>query len=269
MFEAGRTRSGTSIRQEHTPSVPALRRAATGGTCDATAAVSPGTPRPADELGGDAGHAGGTVSKLVEGAKSGDHTAWKELIDCFLPLIRTIARSYRLNEKDVEDVSQTVCLRMVEHLGSIRQPAALPGWISTIARRESLRVAKKASRICPIDSFVEAKQDRSVDQVEVEMDMLRAEQNQAVRDGLTELPVVQRNLLLLLAAEPPLSYCEISRILDMPVGSIGPTRARCLKRLRETSAVTSMFPEAPRRQAQRRSEKDVGRRPATIRLSLA
>jgi RNA polymerase sigma factor (sigma-70 family) len=154
----------------------------------------------------------------------------------YSPLVLAVARAYRLRDKDAEDINQIVWLRLIEHLGRIREPGAVPKWINTTARHEAQRVAGNLRRVVPMDPLAEPASARP-DQAEVDADLLRAEQHQALRDGLAELPGSQRQILLLLAADPPLSYRQISHRLGIPVGSIGPLRARYLQRLRVTSAL--------------------------------
>ncbi len=182
-----------------------------------------------------------TVTDLVEAAASGEQEAWNRLVDQFMPLVWSVTRTYRLAGRDAEDVSQTVWLRLVEHLTDIREPRALPKWIITTARNESLRLIKANRRTLPLDPLDDSTMAVGADSSEVEANLLRAERHQALRDGLAELAPRQRELLLLLVADPPISYGEISRLLDMPVGSIGPTRARCLTRLRETTAISAFL----------------------------
>ena len=178
------------------------------------------------------------MSALVAGARLGERAAWGELITRFTPLIRSIARTYRLNEGDMEDVGQFVFLRLVEHIGRIREPEALPKWIATTARNESLRVASSRLRTVPTDPLdIEAGHLDGVQNGDVDAVLVRAEETEAVRAGLAELPPTQRNLLRLLADDGPLSYRDIGKLLAMPIGSIGPTRARGLARLRSTEAV--------------------------------
>lgn len=175
------------------------------------------------------------IGELVAAARRGEHAAWTSLLERFLPLIRAVARGYRLNEQDVDDVGQTVFLRLLEHLGRLREPRALPGWITTTARRESLRVVRRRGRAVLLDPVDVAISDAAAgDDGEVDSDLLRAEEAQALREGLAHLPQARRDLLLLLAEDEPLSYREISRLLAMPIGSIGPTRARSLVHLRAT-----------------------------------
>jgi RNA polymerase sigma factor (sigma-70 family) len=175
------------------------------------------------------------ITGIVAGARRGEHAAWTTLLERFLPLIRAVARGYRLNEQDVDDVGQTVFLHLLEHLGSIREPRALPGWITTTTRRESLKVVRRHRQTILLDPVDVAISDAAAgDHGDLDSQLLRAEEAQALRDGLEHLPQARRDLLLLLAEDQPLSYREISRLLAMPIGSIGPTRARSLVHLRAT-----------------------------------
>lgn len=178
---------------------------------------------------------------LLVAARVGDQSAWDTLVERFMPLVVSIARRFRLPEKDVEDVSQTVWLRLAENLHAIREPRALPGWISTTTRREALAVIKTARRSSSVDPGGSWMAGLPTESAGVDEELLRAERRHALREGLAELKPEQRQLLLLLASDPPISYEDVSRRLGMPIGSIGPTRARYLKKLRETSAVRSFF----------------------------
>lgn len=178
---------------------------------------------------------------LLVAARVGDQNAWDTIVERFMPLVLSIARRFRLPEKDVEDVSQTVWLRLAENLNAIREPRALPGWISTTTRREALAVIKTARRSSSVDPGGSWMAALPAEPAGVDEDLLRAERRHALREGLAELKPEQRQLLLLLASDPPISYEDVSRRLGMPIGSIGPTRARYLKKLRETSAVRNFF----------------------------
>ena len=151
--------------------------------------------------------------------------AWNDLVDRFLPLVTGVIRKFRLPMSDADDVNQTVWLRLVEHLDDIREPRALPGWLVTTARNESLRIIRLRGRDTPTDpqSAIMERPDETPD---MDADLLGDERAQALREGLEELPEGRRRLLLLLMADPPLSYDEISNKLGIPIGSIGPTRAR-------------------------------------------
>jgi RNA polymerase sigma factor (sigma-70 family) len=185
-----------------------------------------------------------TPGELVEGARRGDQAAWQALMRRYCPLVLAVIRAYRLRDKDAEDLSQVVWLRLIEHLDRIREPRALPSWIITTARHEAQRVVGALGRVVPMDPLAAAASYPQPNRAEVDADLLRAERYQALRDGLAELPAVQRQMLLLLAADPPLSYRQISHQLGVPVGSIGPLRARYLQRLRATPALRQ-FLDAP------------------------
>ena len=174
------------------------------------------------------------IGDMVELARLGDDDAWRALIDRCAPLIRSVGHGYRLTGSDVDDVTQIVWLRLFENLNRIRTPQAVPAWIITTARRECLRLVRRQSQFIPTTSMDEQNDRESHD---IDADVLRAELAQALWDGLAELTPIQRDLFLLLADEQPHSYREIGSLLAMPIGSIGPTRARGLKRLRRSPAV--------------------------------
>jgi RNA polymerase sigma factor (sigma-70 family) len=180
------------------------------------------------------------VLELVAAALDGDQQAWNRLVDRYTPLVLSVVRRYRLADSDAEDVVQTVWLRLVEQLGRIRQAEALPGWIVTTTGRECLHVIKGRRRAVPTDLSDEGWPEGTGDPA-VDTDLLVAERHAALLAALAELPERQRAVLLLLLHDPPLSYEEISRRLDLPVGSIGPTRARALERIRSSAAVQSLL----------------------------
>jgi RNA polymerase sigma factor (sigma-70 family) len=178
------------------------------------------------------------VEEMVAGARRGESTAWHAIIERYRPLIHAVARGYRLNECDAEDVGQTVWLRLVEHLDRLREPRALARWLVCTANHESLRLTRSNRRFLLVDPLNDPAQHLETGHPgEPDAELLRLEQAQALRRGLATLPPAQRDLLALLADDRPLSYREISEILDIPMGSIGPTRGRGLARLRATPAV--------------------------------
>ena len=181
-----------------------------------------------------------TVTALVAGARDGDYAAWCRLVERYAPLAVSVARRFRLSPDEVEDVTATLWLRLVEHLDQIREPKALPAWIVTTTRNEALRYLRSRNRIRPIDPQ-DAPEFEAEDQAEVDEEMLKAERHQALRDGLEELRPQHRELLLLLLADPPLSYDEIHERLGIPKGGIGPTRARALEALRKTTAMRAFI----------------------------
>ena len=175
-----------------------------------------------------------TVTALVQAAGEGDPGAWKSLVERYTPLVASVIVGYRLRGPDVEDVVQTVWLRLIEHLGDLREPRALPMWLITTARNECVRVLKAGQRTQLFDPLEERDDLLRGEDVDLDERLLAAERHQLLLAAFGELPEHHRELLLLLMADPPVPYAEISSRLGIPVGSIGPTRARALQRLRET-----------------------------------
>ncbi len=185
------------------------------------------------------------VSRLVQASADGSDEAWGELVHRYAPLVMAVARSYRLSGADAQDVSQTVWLRLVEHLANLREPDALPGWLMTTTQRECRHYTRLARRVLPVDP----QEDNAMQQcpaAEPDAGLLRAELHQVLRDGMAELPARDQSLLRLRAADPPMPYHEISELLGMPIGSIGPTLQRCLTRLRESAAMRAYLTAGPR-----------------------
>jgi RNA polymerase sigma factor (sigma-70 family) len=174
------------------------------------------------------------VAALVRGAATGDERCWASLVDRFTGLVWYIARSFALGDADAADVSQTVWLRLAENLNRIEQPERVGAWLATTARRESMRVKRLSGRMVPFDDVETAKSDRPGELPAADMPALVDLRDALVWRAFASLPERGRTLLLLLLlADPPLSYHEISETLGMPIGSIGPTRARTLTDLRK------------------------------------
>ena len=182
------------------------------------------------------------AGRLVSAAAAGDAAAWKELVESFSGLVWSVTRGYRLNAADAADVFQTVWLRLAEHVGRIRSPDQVGTWLATTARHESLRVARASTRVILTDSPDLLDSGRS-DEHSPEQALLDSEQAALNVDRATQLwralgqlSARCQQLLRVLTASPPPSYAEVAAALGMPVGSIGPTRARCLDRLRRELA---------------------------------
>jgi RNA polymerase sigma factor (sigma-70 family) len=173
---------------------------------------------------------------LVKASVDHDEQAWDELVRRFAGLVAFVIRHYRLSAADAQDVSQLVWLRLVEHLGQIREPAALPGWLTTTTRHECERHLRVNGRSVATDPLTMrwAGPDGGP---EVDELLLAAERRQVLIAALAQLPALHRELLLMLSADPPYAYADISRVLGIPIGSIGPTRSRALDKMRETDAV--------------------------------
>jgi RNA polymerase sigma factor (sigma-70 family) len=178
--------------------------------------------------------------QLVTRAADGDKRAWDALVERFGPLIWSICRKYRLSYADAEDVGQNVWLQLTGHLGKIRDPAALPGWLATVTRRECLRVTAAAKLPVAAGYVLDAEIIADERSETAEQELLAAERYAALREAFATLPPPGQRLIALLLQDPPVSYAEISVRLDIPVGSIGPTRRRYLEKLRSYPAVAAL-----------------------------
>jgi RNA polymerase sigma factor (sigma-70 family) len=165
---------------------------------------------------------------LICAARDGHGAAWTRLIERFDPMLRRIAGSYRLSQADVDEVAQIAWVRLYEHLATITEPKAVGGWLATTARRESMRVLQSHVR----ERLTATSELTTADaRLRPEAELLAAEERLVLGRALASLSGRERRLLTLLAAEPDASYDRISTALQMPVGSIGPTRARGMARL--------------------------------------
>jgi RNA polymerase sigma factor (sigma-70 family) len=179
------------------------------------------------------------VIELVARARDGDQQAWNEIVERYAPLVWSICNRYQLNRNDIDDVGQTVWLLLVEQLGKLRVPAALPGWLATTTQRECLRLLRSARRYDSSRSPTDNLMSPDESSLMIEQEVIAAELNAALRIAFAELPPRCRQLLSMLLTDPPLSYAEISATLQIPIGSIGPQRARCLERLRRSPALAA------------------------------
>ena len=179
------------------------------------------------------------VVDLVNAARAGDQGSWNDLVDRYLPLVTAVIAKYRLPQSDADDVNQTVWLRLVDHIGDLRELRALPGWLATTARNEALNVIRRRGNDTPVDPQSSTMTGAS-DLPELDDNLIRQERAHALREAILELPPQRRELLTLLMADPPISYDQISATLGIPRGSIGPTRARALEQLRNTRAILTL-----------------------------
>jgi RNA polymerase sigma factor (sigma-70 family) len=173
---------------------------------------------------------------LVNAAAAGDAAAWNALVDQFAGLVWAVARSHRLSDADAADVSQTTWLRLVERLGELREPERVGAWLATTARRESLRHLRLRGRIGEAD--LDRVPDEEAETAPLE-GLLETERAGALRRAFARLSERCQRLLRMCMADPMPSYEEISAAMDMPVGAIGPTRRRCLDRLRDDGALAA------------------------------
>src|SRR5262245_56873863 len=170
-----------------------------------------------------------TIDQLVRAAAAGDQAAWNELVERFQGLVWATARSFRLSRADAADVAQTTWLRLVENLDRIREPEHLGGWLATTARREALRHIRLHCRELSSD---ETDVFESPVDDPLEVALLTEERDTALWRAFAQLSERCQMLLRLLVSEDEPSYETIGAALDMPIGAIGPTRMRCLDKLR-------------------------------------
>lgn len=193
-----------------------------------------------------------TVSQLVRAAAEGDRESWDNLVVRFTPLVLSISSRYRVSSHDAADICQTVWLRLLKHLATLREPAALPGWIVTTTRHECLRVLADNQKHTSFDPMLEPPTASSRPSPawsgDAEEGLIRAERHEALLVAFAGLPDRDRELLMLLLQDPPPSYAQISARLNIPIGSIGPTRARAIERLRRSTAIAALRePQNPKR----------------------
>lgn len=179
------------------------------------------------------------VVALVEAARDGDLQAWAVIVRRYAPLVWSVCQRHRLSRADADDVGQTVWLALFEHLGTIRVPATLPGWLATTTHHACLRLHRTARRgaLPIIDSDVPT--DGGFDRVEE--DLVREHERLVLRDAFARMKPTCRDLLTLLFSDEHPSYQEVGDQLNMKIGSIGPTRERCLDQLRRDPTVAALI----------------------------
>jgi RNA polymerase sigma factor (sigma-70 family) len=182
---------------------------------------------------------------VLKAASDGDQEAWNVITDRFTKLLWAVARSYRLSHDDAGDVVQNTWLRLLENLTTIHSPEALPGWLATTARREALGVLRRQGR--DVLARTEDQMTDVVDPLAAELDTALLEDERdaqlwACLDKLSDR--CQQLLRALMAVDRPV-YAEVSEAFDMPIGSIGPTRMRCLEHLRRIMADSGYSYDGP------------------------
>ena len=182
-----------------------------------------------------------SVISLVARVGDGDQGAWNELVERYSPLVWSICLRYRLARDDIDDVGQSVWMLLIERIGTLREPAALPGWLATTTKHECLRVLRIARRHEHPGLPPEDRMPPDPDAGLIDEDILAAERGAALRAAFEELPRGCHELLSMLVSDPPSSYADVSAALGVAVGSIGPTRARCLDRLRRSPHLAGML----------------------------
>ena len=179
------------------------------------------------------------LAQLIRAAAGGDQAAWNAIVERFQGLVWSTARAHRLSHADAAEVAQTTWLRLVENLDRIRDPEKLGGWLATTARRESLRLIRVNGRELPNDDI---EIFESPNDAPPELSLLTEERDATLWRAFTALSDRCQGLLRMLVSEEEPSYETISAALDMPIGAIGPTRMRCLEKLRTALGVDFALP---------------------------
>lgn len=178
-----------------------------------------------------------STGDLVVRVRAGDAAAWEALTDRFTNLLWSIARGLGLGDADAADAVQTTWLRLVENVDTIRDPERLGGWLATSVRRECYDILRRSARTRPGEPDGPDGWAGLADPADpLDFALLRDERDAALWSAVATLRPACRRLLRVLMADPPPSYVEVASALDMPVGSIGPTRSRCLDCLRQRLA---------------------------------
>jgi DNA-directed RNA polymerase specialized sigma24 family protein len=190
----------------------------------------------------------GLVADLVVRARDGDQDAWEALVDRYLAMVHAVCRGYQLGAEEAATVNQVVWLRLAEHLGRIRSPEAVGGWIAATTRNECTRMQRAGGGPAVVEgdgvlgtlgsggangaNGADGAGRRGDGLAGIDLGLLVYERDRALMAAFAGLDDRGQKLLRLLMTEPPPSYAEIGAALDMPVGSIEPTRARYLDQLR-------------------------------------
>jgi RNA polymerase sigma factor (sigma-70 family) len=174
---------------------------------------------------------------LVQAATDGDAAAWKALVEGLSPLVWSVVRAHRLSDADAHEVYQTAWFRFAQHLGRIREPGKAGAWLASTARHECLKVIRSSQRLTLTDDpqlLDRVSEDGTPEQSLLDSEEAAAQSERVRRlwQEFEELGERCRQLLRVLMATPPPSYQDVSAALGIAVGSIGPLRQRCLRRLR-------------------------------------
>ena len=181
------------------------------------------------------------VNAWVTRAANGDQLAWDALVERYAPLIWSICRRYQLGAAEADDVGQAVWLQLLDHLGELREPAALADWLATTTRQECSRARRAARGPQAAGRGLDGENIPDAQTPTAEQELLAAEQHAALREAFTRLPRCCQELLALLMGDQPLSHAQISAQLGISAGNIGPRHGRCLGKLRRDPAIAALL----------------------------
>lgn len=180
------------------------------------------------------------LAALVMAARNGERAAWDALVDRLSRLVWAVTHTFGLDPQDGADVAQIAWMRLAEHIDRLQDPGAVGTWIATTTRRECITVLRQRARVQPtdVDALTDVMTSPAVDAT-----VLTSERDRLLWVAFGQLSERCRRLLRLAVADKQGGYDEISAVLDMPIGSIGPTRQRCLDSLRQllaSAGITSL-----------------------------
>jgi RNA polymerase sigma factor (sigma-70 family) len=184
-----------------------------------------------------------TTTEIVRAARNGDTRAIEQIIDRYESVVWATVRSFCMSEADTHDAVQNTWLRMIEHLGDVRDPERLPGWLATTARRECLKILRTGQReITGVDPAQYERPDTATSGPE--RDVIDRTMHGLLWSRVAELPPSGRRMVIALTDTEPQSYRDFARTSGMPIGSVGPRRMRHLRRLRQSLECSGLGPEA-------------------------
>jgi RNA polymerase sigma factor (sigma-70 family) len=176
-------------------------------------------------------------NRLVQECLSGNREAWESLVQRYSRLIYSIALRSGLSEDDAADVFQSVCVKLLANLEKLKDDKHLTGWLITTAKHECAHMLRQKQRqpaSLPSHDSESRLADLAATDPYPDAVILQVEEEHMVRQAVEELHTRCRALIeLLYLSDPPASYVDVSQRMNIPIGSIGPTRARCLKSLKE------------------------------------
>jgi RNA polymerase sigma factor (sigma-70 family) len=173
-----------------------------------------------------------TDQQLIDRCLKGDTDAWSALIDRYKNLIYSIPMRLEMHQ-EAADIFQAVCVQLFSSLSQLREPRALPKWLMTTCYHECLRHRRNAGREASLESS--GAEETQTCEVPAEEALIQVEQQQTVRDAISQLPARCAQMIRMLFFETPVRpYEEVARELGLATGSIGFIRGRCLARLRKT-----------------------------------
>ena len=167
--------------------------------------------------------------RLLQSANSGDERAWTEIVERYRGLVCAVVRSYRMQDADAHDAEQRTWLRLVEHRDAVRDPERLGGWLATTAARECLRMLRERRAVVTDELDAVPDPHRTVEDQVVDADTVSR-----LWTIVAALPPRGRTIMMELFADDPRPYADVARDTGIPIGSLGPSRARLIDRVRRS-----------------------------------